>query len=73
MNMMALKLDASYRPIELIDALEALVMCIVGKATPVETYNTKIRSPSISLKFKSLVKISFDLTLDSLRFIGILG
>ena len=39
--MMALKLDASYRPIEVIDALEALVMCIVGKATPVETYNTK--------------------------------
>ena len=42
MDMMALKLDASYRPIEVIDALEALVMCIVGKATPVETYDTKI-------------------------------
>ncbi len=35
MDMMALKLDASYRPIEVIDALEALVMCIIGKALAV--------------------------------------
>ena len=33
MDMMALKLDASYRPIEVIDAIEALVTCsiVTGK------------------------------------------
>ena len=48
--MKALKLDATYRPVEVIDALEALVMCIIGKATPVETYETKINSPSKSFE-----------------------
>mgnify|MGYP001410111451 CR=1 FL=1 len=65
MNMMALKLDASYRPIEVIDALEALVMCLIGKATPVETYNKKINSPSKSFELpavivlKSVIKFRF--------------
>ena len=65
MNMMALKLDASFRPIEVIDALEALVMCIIGKATPVETYNTKINSPSKTFELpavivlKNIVKFRF--------------
>jgi len=27
----ALKLDASFRPIEVIDALEAFILCIMGK------------------------------------------
>ena len=63
--MMALKLDASFRPIEVIDAIEALVMCIIGKATPVETYNTKINSPSKTFELpavialKSIVKFRF--------------
>tara|TARA_R100000278_G_C5429190_1_gene149475 strand:+ start:107 stop:598 length:492 start_codon:yes stop_codon:yes gene_type:complete len=62
---MALKLDASFRPIEVIDALEALVMCIIGKATPVETYDTKINSPSKSFELpavivlKNIVKFRF--------------
>ena len=62
---MALKLDESYRPIEVIDALEALVMCIIGKATPVETYETKINSPSKSFELpavivlKTIVKFRF--------------
>tara|TARA_R100000278_G_scaffold115575_1_gene94539 strand:- start:591 stop:1091 length:501 start_codon:yes stop_codon:yes gene_type:complete len=65
MEMMALKLDASYRPIEVIDAIEALVMCIIGKATPVETYETKINSPSKTfdlpavIVLKSIVKFRF--------------
>ena len=65
MNMMALKLDASYRPIEVIDALEALVMCIIGKATPVETYDKKIKSttkafdlPAV-IVLKTVVKFRF--------------
>ena len=48
LNMMALKLDSSFRPIEVIDAVEALVMCIVGKAMPIENYKRKISSPSNS-------------------------
>ena len=63
--MMALKLDASYRPIEVIDAIEALVMCIIGKAIPVETYDRKIRSTSKAFELpavivlKSIVKFRF--------------
>ena len=53
--MMALKLDASYRPIEVIDALEALVMCIIGKATPVETYDRKINSPSKAFELPAVI------------------
>ncbi len=53
--MMALKLDASYRPIEVIDAIEALVMCIVGKATPVELYDTKINSPSKTFELPAVI------------------
>jgi len=37
-KMKTLKLDSTYRPIGVIDCLEALVMCIVGKATAVEEY-----------------------------------
>ena len=65
MDMMALKLDASYRPIEVIDALEALVMCLIGKATPVETYDRKIKSttkafdlPAV-IVLKTVVKFRF--------------
>ena len=55
MDMMALKLDASFRPIEVIDALEALVMCIIGKATPVEIYDTKISSPSKAFDLPAVI------------------
>jgi 5-methylcytosine-specific restriction endonuclease McrA len=55
MTMMALKLDSSYRPIEVIDAIEALVMCIIGKATPVETYDEKINSPSKSFSLPAVI------------------
>ena len=65
MDMMALKLDASYRPIEVIDALEALVMCIIGKAVPVETYDKKVHSISKAFELpavivlKTIVKFRF--------------
>tara|TARA_R100000152_G_C6683370_1_gene116691 strand:+ start:72 stop:572 length:501 start_codon:yes stop_codon:yes gene_type:complete len=55
MDMMALKLDSAYRPIEVIDAIEALVMCIVGKAIPVETYQKKISSPSKSFDLPAVI------------------
>jgi len=65
MDMMALKLDSAYRPIEIIDAIEALVMCIIGKAIPVETYEKKINSPTKAFNLpavivlKSVVKFRF--------------
>ena len=43
--MKALKLDASYRPVEVIDAIEALVLCIIGKAKAIENYAKEINSP----------------------------
>jgi 5-methylcytosine-specific restriction endonuclease McrA len=64
-NMKALKLDATYRPIEVIDAIEALVMCIVGKATPVENYETSVSSAYLTFKvpavivLKTIVKFKF--------------
>ena len=62
---MALKLDSAYRPIEIIDAIEALVMCIIGKAIPVETYEKKINSPTKAfdlpavIVLKNVVKFRF--------------
>ena len=60
-----LKLDASFRPIEVIDAVEALVLCLVGKAAAVETYsevvNTvteKFQLPSV-IALKKVVKFHF--------------
>jgi len=54
-RMKALKLDSSYRPIEIIDAIEALVMCLMGKAQAVESYDREIRSPSKSFKIPAVV------------------
>ena len=37
-----LKLDMSFRPIEVIDAIEALVLCLVGKAQTIESHTSEI-------------------------------
>jgi len=50
-----LKLDATYRPIDIISGVEALVMCIVGKAKAIETYDAKFRSPSKSFNIPSVI------------------
>jgi 5-methylcytosine-specific restriction endonuclease McrA len=54
-NMKTLKLDSTYRPVGVIDCLEALVMCIVGKATAVEEYDEEISSPSVTFKLPSVI------------------
>lgn len=54
-KMKTLKLDFSYRPVGVIDCLEALVMCIVGKAIAVEEYEEEISSPSVSFKIPSVI------------------
>ena len=53
--MKTLKLDSTYRPVGVIDCLEALVMCIVGKATAVEEYDEEISSPSVTFKLPSVI------------------
>jgi len=53
--MQTLKLDSTYRPIGVIDCIEALVMCIVGKATAVEEYEDEISSPSVTFKLPSVI------------------
>ena len=54
-KMKTLKLDSTYRPIGVIDCIEALVMCIVGKATAVEEYEEEISSPSVTFKIPSVI------------------
>jgi 5-methylcytosine-specific restriction endonuclease McrA len=54
-KMKTLKLDSSYRPIEIIDALEALVMCFVGKAYAIETYAKEIKSVSAAFKLPAVI------------------
>ncbi len=54
-KMKTLKLDSSYRPIEIIDALEALVMCFVGKAQAIETYKKEIKSVSSAFKLPAVI------------------
>ena len=53
--MKTLKLDSTYRPVGVIDCLEALVLCIVGKATAVEEYEDEISSPSVTFKIPSVI------------------
>ena len=52
-----LKLDMSFRPIEIIDAVEALVLCLVGKAQAVETHMIEINSVSNSFKLPSVIAL----------------
>lgn len=50
-----LKLDCTYRPLEVIDSLEALILCIVGKAIAVEEYEHRINSPSRTFNLPSVI------------------
>ena len=53
--MKALKLDASFRPLEVIEAIEALVLCIVGKAKAIENHTQEIRSPSATFNLPAVI------------------
>ena len=61
----ALKLDFTYRPIGVIDSIEALVLCICGKAIAVEKYGKTIKSVSdvfqlpAVIVLKNIVKYRF--------------
>ncbi len=53
-----LKLDAAYRPIEVINGTEALVMCLIGKARSLETYDAVIRSTNDVFKIPSVIVLA---------------
>ena len=50
-----LKLDSSYKPVGIIDSLEALVLCICGKAIAVEQYCKTISSVSEIFKLPAVI------------------
>jgi 5-methylcytosine-specific restriction endonuclease McrA len=54
----ALKLDSSFKPIEVIDALEALILCIIGKARAIETYEEKVNSVRQSFDLPAVIVIN---------------
>jgi 5-methylcytosine-specific restriction endonuclease McrA len=56
--MMALKLDSSYRPVGIIDSVEALVLCLVGKARAVESYSKEICSVAASFKLPAVIALT---------------
>ena len=56
--MKALKLDSTYRPVAIVDAVEALVLCLVGKARAIENYAKKIHSPSRSFNIPAVIVLN---------------
>jgi 5-methylcytosine-specific restriction endonuclease McrA len=50
-----LKLDVSYRPVEIVDAVEALVLCLIGKAQAIEEYKKEIKSVSDTFKLPAVI------------------
>lgn len=57
-NYPTLKLDASYRPVAIVSAIDALVSSIMGKATVLETYDKIIHSPNLSFKLPSVIVVN---------------
>lgn len=56
--MKSLKLDSSFRPIDVIDAVDALVLCIIGKARVIENYKQEIRSVAKSFKLPAVIVLN---------------
>ena len=57
-GVMALKLDAAYRPIAVIEAVDALVMCMIGKAKAIEEHDVTINSVSQSFKLPAVIVVN---------------
>lgn len=54
-TMKTLKLDSSFRPIDVIDAIDALVLCVIGKASAIENYTKEINSVSETFKLPAVI------------------
>jgi 5-methylcytosine-specific restriction endonuclease McrA len=57
-NVMALKLDSSFRPIGVVEAVEALVMCLIGKARILESHEQEIRTVSKSFSLPAVIVLN---------------
>jgi|TARA_R110000824_G_scaffold221804_2_gene408971 5-methylcytosine-specific restriction endonuclease McrA len=57
-NTKTLKLDSSYRPLEIVEATEALVLCLIGKAYAIENYTQEIRSISETFKLPAVIVLT---------------
>ncbi len=57
-NEKTLKLDSSYRPIDIVDAVEALVLCLIGKAQAIESYNKEIHSVAESFTLPAVIVLN---------------
>jgi 5-methylcytosine-specific restriction endonuclease McrA len=57
-NIKTLKLDSSFRPVEIINSVEALVMCILGKARAIESHTKKIRTITDSFLLPSVIVLN---------------
>ncbi len=56
--MKTLKLDSSYRPLAVIDSVEALVLCLIGKARAIENYTKKINSVRKSFDLPAVIVLN---------------
>jgi len=56
-SMKTLKLDSSYRPVAIVDAIEALILCLIGKAKPVEHYEQFVRTPNNNFKLPAVIAL----------------
>jgi 5-methylcytosine-specific restriction endonuclease McrA len=56
--MKALKLDASFRPIGVIDSRDALILCLYGKAKVIETHNKNIKSVTNVFQLPAVIALN---------------
>ena len=57
-NIMALKLDSSFRPVAVVEAVEALVMCLIGKARMIESHQQEIKTVSKSFALPAVIVLN---------------
>jgi len=57
-NTKTLKLDSSYRPLEIVEATEALVLCLIGKAYAIENHTQEIRSISETFRLPAVIVLT---------------
>lgn len=61
-----LKLDAGFRPLEVIDSLDALIMCIMDKAVAVESYGEKIFTTYKSFSLPAVIILKRLVNIDNI-------
>ena len=61
-----LKLDAGYRPLEVMDSIDALIMCIMDKAIAVENYAKEILTTHKSFYLPAVIILKRIVNLDNI-------